>query len=164
MTTAPKAAKSLYGQKFAVSTKGNIVGEGGAKDMANQYRQNITHQAVTVTGTISAEGATVANQRDISLQLKDINGDNVNVVTPIRIVALLNAAGTDFAATGGSTGIAQGAVGKLLAQVAKKMFQALTSATGALTFTYTDTGTEAVYLGIIMPSGDMIVCGNLTNA
>jgi hypothetical protein len=47
----------------------------------------------------------------------------------------------DFVATGGSTGIAIGASGKLLAVVAKKVFKAISTTAGVIALTWTDTGT-----------------------
>lgn len=128
------------------------------------YQTPYTPDAVGATITISAEGASVANQRDITIQFTDAGGNNMDTYVHCQIVAFLNAAGSDFAATGGSTGIAAGASGKILAVVAKKIFRAISNATGELKIIYTDTGTEAVYLGVILPNGEVLVPGALTNA
>ncbi len=146
---------------------GQFLGLGALGELATKVGNTITRwvsPAVIVTGTISAEGATNANQRDITLTVKDRRGNAINYAAMIEVVALLNAGGTDFAATGGSTGIAVGASGKLLAIVAKKLFRGITTTAGVLQLTYVDTGTEAVYLGVRLPNGEVTVIGNLTNA
>lgn len=144
----------FHGRQFGLAEAGNLVANGVP----------LNNPAVQYSATISAEGATVANQRDISIQVKDAEGRNIDYVCEIELVALLNAGGTDYAATGGSTGIAAGAAGKILAQVAKKSFRCLTNAAGLLSVIYTDTGTEAVFLGVKLPNGRLTVAGDLTNA
>ena len=69
MPRFPKLDKSLLGQILGISDRGNLVSAAGGA------QKNITSPCCHVTGTISAEGATVANQRDITLQLRDANGD-----------------------------------------------------------------------------------------
>jgi hypothetical protein len=76
---------------------------------------------------------------------------------------LADANGDAFAATGGSTGIAVGTDGALLPIVAKKLFLAISEADGDIDLTWTDTGTEAAYLAVILPNGKMIVSAALTN-
>lgn len=114
--------------------------------------------------TISAEAATVANQRDISIQLKDANGRNLDEAGVFEIVLFASSAMLDFVATGGSTGIAAGAAGKVQAIVAKKLFRAISDATGLCSVIYTDTGTDAGYLAVRLPNGRVIGGGTITNA
>lgn len=128
---------------------------------------NLTSPIVHVTGTISAEAATAANQRDISLTLRDDQGDPINFAGQVELMTFTTAAMVDFAATGGSTGIAQGSggnTGKILALVAKKVFRAISDVNGVIAVIYTDTGTEAVHLGVRLPNGHVVYIGNLTNA
>lgn len=146
--------RQILGRIFGISEAGNLY--------LNGVQMNTP--AIQYSATISAEGASVANQRDISIQVKDGDGNNIDFVCEIELVALLNSGGTDYAATGGSTGIAAGAAGKILAQVAKKSFRCLTNSSGLLSVIYTDTGTEAVFLGVKLPNGVLSVAGNLTNA
>lgn len=148
------AYHSLYGRKFGVG--GN-----------NQLQSNgidITRSCVDATVTVSAEGATVANQRDITITLKDSNGAAINYAEMVELIVFSSSAMTDFTATGGSTGIAAGASGKILALVAKKVFRAISTTAGALAVIYTDTGTDAAYLGVRLPNGRIVAGGTLTNA
>lgn len=109
-------------------------------------------------------GDETADVRDITIQLKNGLGRNVNYAAEVDIAVLLNAAGTDYAATGGSTGIAIGASGKLQTIIAKKRFKARSNSSGVIALTWTDTGTEAAYLGVILPNGRQVISDPLTNA
>ena len=108
-------------------------------------------------------GAEVANQRAITIQFKDGAGHDINYRLTVTVVVLADANGDAFVATGGSTGIAVGTDGALIALVAKKVFVAISEADGDLDLTWTDTGTEAAYLGLVMPDGRMIISTALTN-
>lgn len=130
--------------------------------MANHV--NLTSPIVNVTGTISAEGATVANQRDISLTLLDDQGDAINFAGMVELIVFSSSAMTDFTATGGSTGIAAGASGKILALAAKKVFRAISTTAGVIAVIYTDTGSDAAYLGVRLPNGEVVGIGTLTTA
>lgn len=141
---------SIEGRKLGQSPEGNLVANG----------IEITREAVDAVITIGAENA---NVRAISVQLKDANAKNIAYAEQFEIVMFANAAGTDFVATGGSTGVAQGAKGKILAQVAKKLFRAISDTTGLLEVTYTDTGTDVGFFGVRLPSGRVIVGGAVTN-
>lgn len=154
MTTQPRALKSIFGRRLGVGAYGQLVAHG----------INISQPAVDATISISAEGATVANQRDITITLKDAQGNALDYAENFEIVMYLSSAMTDFMATGGSTGIAAGASGKLLAVVAKKVFKGITTTAGVCQVIYTDTGTEAGYLAIALPNGRVIGGGLVTNA
>lgn len=108
-------------------------------------------------------GAENANVRNITIQLKNRLGRNINYAAEVDVVVLLDAAGVDYVATGGSTGIAIGASGKLQAVVAKKRFKARSTTAGVIALTWTDTGTEAAYLGVVLPNGKQVVSAALTN-
>lgn len=103
------------------------------------------------------------NVRAITIQLKKANGDDVASVQPVLIVMFTTAAMTAFATTGGSTGIAIGTDGALLALVAKKVFIATCEADGDIDLTWTDTGTEGVALAVILPTGKVIVSEAFAN-
>lgn len=121
-------------------------------------------QVADATITVSAEGATQANQRDITIQLKDEHGNDVARKTPIFACLLLDANGDAFAATGGTTGIAIGTDGALLALVAKKAWILWCEADGDIDLTWVDTGTEAAYLCLMLPNGKRVISAALTNA
>lgn len=132
--------------------------------VSNGYRLN--HPGIVCDATISAEGATVSNQRDISIALKDSKGAAVGYAT-VEIIVFADAAGAAITTTGGSTGIAEAGtpVGKILATlVAKKVFLCRTSSAGLLNLIYTDVGTDVAFLGIRLPNGITHVIGELTCA
>jgi hypothetical protein len=96
--------------------------------------------------------------------LKDADGKDINYVEEVDIVVFLNAARTAYVVTGGSTGIAIGTDGALQTIVAKKVFRATSEADGDIDLTWTDTGTEAAYLGVKLPNGRYVMSSALTNA
>ena len=152
--TAKSPTKSILGKRLGLGGYGNLVANG----------IDVTAKAVTASITISAEGATVANQRDITITLKDANGDAIDYAENFEIRLYLSAAMTAFVVTGGSTGIAAGASGAILAVVAKKIFRAITTTAGVCQVIYTDTGTEAGYLAVALPNGVVVGGGLVTNA
>jgi hypothetical protein len=110
--------------------------------------------------TVSAE---VSNVRTIAIQLKDGTGADIAARQAVRIAVFADANGDAFAATGGSTGIAIGTDGALVPIVAKKLFEVVSEADGDIDLTWTDTGTEAAFLGIILPNGKLVMSTALTN-
>ena len=116
----------------------------------------VTNAAITV----GAQNETV---RDIAIQLKDGRGRDIAMPAAVDIAVFADANGDAFAATGGSTGIAIGADGALVSVVAKKLFKAVSEADGDIDLTWTDTGTEVAYLGVILPNGKIVMSAALTN-
>ena len=109
-------------------------------------------------------GAEVGNARAIAIQFKDGPGNDINYRLALLVLVLADANGDAFVGTGGTTGIAIGTDGALIALVAKKVFLAISEADGDLDLTWTDTGTEAAYLGLMMPNGRLIISSALTNS
>lgn len=145
---------SIHGRRLAIGDKDQLVSRG----------IDISRPCVDATITVSAEGATTANTRDITIQLKDAHGNDINYVETFEIIMFLNAEKTAFVVTGGSTGIVIGTDGALLAVVAKKYFLATSEADGDWDGTWLDTGTEAAYLGVRLPNGRIVMSAALTNA
>lgn len=138
------AMKTLEGSDLGLSPAGVIVVNG----------TRVTQQATQATVTVGDESA---NARAITIQLKDAFGRNVTRPHTVEVFVFADAAGLDITATGGSTGIAIGASGKILTTVtAKKRFTCRTTATGLLTLTYTDTGTDVAFLGVQLPNGTIV--------
>lgn len=142
---------SLHGRRLGLSREGNLVGNGIALSPA------------CVDATISV-GAESTNVRAITIQLLDANGNDIDYVETVEIIAFTDATMTAFATTGGSTGIAIGTDGALLAVVAKKYFIATSEADGDIDLTWTDTGTEQVAIGVRLPSGRVVVSSAFANA
>jgi len=126
-------------------------------NILNVYRSRLADATITV-------GAENTNVRAITIQLKDENGVDLATRAAVLAVLLLDANGDAFAATGGSTGIAIGTDGALLALVAKKAWVLISEADGDIDLTWTDTGTEAAYLALLMPNGRLVISAALTNA
>ena len=123
----------------------------------------VLDNAGSVAGATIVVGAEDTNVRAITVQLTDASGADIASRQAVQIAVLADANGDAFAATGGSTGIAIGTDGALLAVVAKKLFMAISEADGDIDLTWTDTGTEAAYLAVILPNGKMVISAALTN-
>lgn len=113
------------------------------------------------TITVGAESSDV---RAITIQLTDGSGRDVTTRQCVILAVMLDANPDAFAVTGGSTGIAIGTDGCLLALVAKKVFLAWSEADGDIDLTWTDTGTEAAFLHVITLDGVTVASAALTNA
>lgn len=118
--------------------------------------------AGAVASAVITVAAEVSNVRAISVQLNDATGAAVTTRRVVQVAVLADANGDAFVATGGSTGIAIGTDGALLAIVAKKLFLAISEANGHIDLTWTDTGTEAAFLGVIV-SGKLFIGATMAN-
>ena len=123
--------------------------------------QQISRECVNATITVSAEDT---NVRDIAIQLKDAYGNDITYAETVEVVMFLTADKLAFVTTGGSTGIEIGTDGALLPIVAKKLFIATSEIDGDIDLTWTDTGTEAAFLGLRLPNGRIIISDALANA
>lgn len=158
MTTQPRTYKSIMGKRIGLGAYGQLASQTPTAIL------DISPKCVDASITVSAEGTPGADQRAITITLKDVHGNAIDYAETVDIIMLLNTGGTDFVATGGSTGIAIGASGKLLTIVAKKAFKAISTTAGVIALTWTDTGTEAAFLGLYLPGGQRIVSSTLQNA
>ena len=140
-----------------------------SEGFANFHR---TPGATNINGTFELNGradlATITlaapsgNDRDITIQLKDADGDNVIAPQSVELHVFVDAAGLDWATTGGSTGIVDNGGGAILPIVANKSFYARSTAAGVLDLRWTDTGSEVAFLGIGLPSGRVVISAALT--
>jgi hypothetical protein len=144
------------------SVKGRRLGLGNKNQLISNSIE-ISRPCVNATITVSAEGATVANRRDITIQLLDADGKDIDYVEEVGIVMFLDAGRLAYVVTGGSTGIAIGTDGALSTIVAKKVFRATSEADGDIDLTWTDTGTEVAFLGLKLPNGRYVMSSALTN-
>jgi len=143
---------SVHGRKLGISTVGNLVAQGLA----------ITSPAADVSITVSAEGASVANRREITIQFKDANGKDLAERATALLLLLGDANGDTFATGTGSTGIAVGTDGAIEA-LSTKCWIARSEADGDLDLTWLDTGTQVAFLGVLLPTGRLVVSSALTN-
>jgi hypothetical protein len=143
--------KSIHGRKLGIGDKNQLISNG----------IEITRPCVDATITIGDEAT---DARAITIQLRDANGKAIDYAEYFEIVMFSSSAMTDFVATGGSTGLAAGASGKLQAVIAKKLFRAISTTAGLWAGTYTDTGSDAGYLAVRLPNGRVVAGGTVTNA
>ena len=147
----PEVQYDFAGRRAGLSVVGNIVGNG----------LDLTAVAVGATITIGAESTDV---RNITIQLTDANGANLAERASFILGVYSSAAGTTFASTGGSTGVAGAVANTTLTLSAKKLFYCTTTATGGWTGTWTDTATETFALGVQLPSGRTVMSTAQANA
>lgn len=145
---------SVHGRRLGLGAQNQLISNG----------IEISRPCVDATITVGAEGASVANQRAITIQLKDADGEDINYVEEVELVLFLTADRLAYVVTGGSTGIAIGTDGALQTIVAKKVFRATSEVDGDIDLTWTDTGTEAAFLGVRLPNGRYVMSSALTNA
>lgn len=140
---------SVRGRKLSTTKTGNLSG----------LDKRITHPCVDATITVGAEST---NVRVITIQLLDAYGEDITEVTPFEIHVFSAADGLQYA-TGGSTGVAIGTDGELLAVVAKLIFACTSEADGDWDGTWTDTGTESVSIAVKLPNGNMVASTAFAN-
>lgn len=141
---------SIHGKRFGLGAQNQLI--------SNEIE--ISRPCVDASIAVSAE---TTNVRTITIQLKDAKGADINYVETVELILFLTADKLAFVVTGGSTGIAIGTDGALLAVVAKKYFLATSEADGDIDLTWTDTGTEAAFLGLRLPNGRIVMSAALAN-
>jgi len=146
-------SKSLHGRVLVLDT---------IKNNLKSNEIDITQPCADASITIGAEST--ANARIVTIQLKDSNGSDIDYVEQVGITVYTSSAKTAFAVTGGSTGLAAGTDGALLAVVAKKFFLATSESDGDIDLAYTDTATETVCIGINLPTGRIVTSSAFANA
>lgn len=149
-----KPLHSIQGKKLQIGQNG--------QPFSN--RVPLAPECADVDITVSAEGTPGANQRTLTMQFKDANGDDMTVPVIFDLVVFADAT-LQALATGGSTGIAAGTDGAILqTKVAKLQFLCVTEADGDADFTWTDTGTESVVVGVQLPNGRWVFTDAFANA
>jgi len=135
---------------------------------ATKIAANFASLATLTDGIVADATITVGDEandiRAITIQLLDADGNDIASVQSVWIAVFASAAATAFATTGGSTGLAIGSDGALLAVVAKKLFLATCEADGDIDLTWTDTQTESVSVAVILPNGKIVASEAFANA
>lgn len=146
-----EALTTIHGRELGLTKQNNLSSKG----------IDITHVCADASILVGAEST---NVRAITIQLKDANGDDLTTVEQVGIYMFTSSARTAYVVTGGSTGIAIGTDGALQTILAKKVFTATCEADGDIDLTWTDTGSEAASLGLLLPSGRFIQTAAITNS
>ncbi len=133
---------SIHGRRLGIGQSGELV--------SNEIRATSPAVGCTIAVTVTS-----TSPRPITLQITDVNGAALAEITQIMITVYTTSAMTALS-TGGSTGLAA-SVGLLTALVAKKIFWANTNTSGAMTLSWTDTGTDAAILVVTLPNGNYVI-------
>lgn len=149
---AGQLLKSIRGRLFGLTAKGGLV----------TNENLISSESVKAVITVGAE---VSDVRPITIQLQDGNSNNIANAEVLKVYLFSTIAHTALVTTGGSTGIAIGANGAILRTItAKKQFEVVTNAAGLISLTWTDTGTEAFVIGVLLPTGVWEYSASFANA
>lgn len=140
----PSVVTEIYGGKLGLGHDGELISNG----------LQVTSPCVDASVTVGDESA---NARAITIQLKDANGRDIDYVESVEIHVFADNGRLAYTTTGGTTGIAIGTDGALLALVAKKIFVATSEADGDIDLTYTDTGTDVAFIGVKLPNGRFVM-------
>lgn len=154
-TVAPtfNGLKSLLGRLLTRANQGNLGFGFGAAAIP------ITNPCCRASIAVSDEST---NVRTLTIQLQDALGNDINYVETVKVAVFSDATRTAFA-TGGSTGLAIGTDGALLAIVAKKLFIVTSESDGDIDLTWTDTGTESVSVALYLPNGNVVTTAAFAN-
>lgn len=140
---------SIEGKELGISHKRELVSN----------KIVISPECADASITIGSENA---NVRAITIQLKRADGKDISSPAMVDLFVFADSGMAAFG-TGGTTGIAIGTDGAALTIVAKKHFVLTSESDGDIDLTWTDTGTEAVYFGLRLPTGRIVmsaVCAN----
>lgn len=146
------------------SIAGRQFGLGFQKELLSNGKQ-ISRPAVDATVTVSDEGATTANVRDITIQLLDADGKDIDYIELVEILIVDSADLTTLAAPSPSTGLATDGDGALMQVVQHNLYLASSETDGDIALKWTDTGTAAAFIHVRLPSGAWVSGSQaLTNA
>ncbi len=144
--------KSIHGRQLGLGENNELQSNG----------IDISMPCVDATVTVGNEAA---NVRAITVQLKDSNGDDIAYVETVEVILFSAAAKTGLTASSPSTGLEIGTDGALLQVVQHVLYLATSEADGDIDLTWTDTGSEAAWIGVRLPSGRIVMGSQaLTNA
>lgn len=156
MSDAFPALRPITNQARGLGQRGELAHlvEGSVRQLSSPA----TYATITI-------GDETANVRAITIQLYDANGDERDQSDIVQLFVAADADGLALASTGGSTGIEAGTDGAILdTPLAKKIFVLSSETDGDIDLTWTDTGTEAVYLILVLPNGNRITSAVVQNA
>ena len=132
-------------------------------DASNELLSGLTAttgqlNALPVNGTVTSH-AGASNVSTITVQLKDTNGTNLTYATAVDVYLSDAAAGGALTGTAPSSGFTAATTGGIISNLAtsKEAIRCLTSATGQLVLSLTDTGKHAYYVVVVTAAGVSII-------
>lgn len=111
-----------------------------------------------------AVGAEAVNAITVTVQLKDSANANVAARYAVKAYLSTDAEGDNVAAVAPTGGVAAGANGVVIEEIADKSFVLVTNATGEVDVVITDAGAPTFYLILVMPDGSLVASGAITFA
>lgn len=116
----------------------------------------------SIMGASFSIGAEDTNAIVVSIQLKNEHGDDLSSVQGVWVGIFADANGTAFNANDYT--IAAGTDGALVEVVADKLLFCTCEADGDLDISLTIAGAKTCYLGVILPSGKIVMSSVVTHA
>jgi hypothetical protein len=131
---------------------------GRIDDAYNPYYSNAVARATFTVGTEATDVITVA------VQLKDRNSNDIGERVKVGWFLSDDANGDSLVATAASGGVAAGTDGWVSSDVTGKRGIAVSESDGDIDIAITHSGAKVCYLGLIMPSGNVVMSGAVTFA
>lgn len=143
--------KSIMGRQFGLGPAGQLNAQG----------IDITRPCADASITVGDESA---NVRAITIQLKDVNGDDIDYIEAVWGILTTTATLAGLAAPAPSTGLAIGTDGASMTVKAHNLYLLTSESDGDIDLTWTETGAVVAYLHLLLPTGRIITSDALTNA
>ena len=133
--------------------------------LVNAINETLGHivvdDAVITIGTEGTEGADIIR---VSVQLKNVIGDDTAVSSSVFAYLSDDVDGSSLVATEPDGGWVIGSVGLLVPLITNKTAQFISDGTGLFNIDITESGVKTVYLVIVLPSGVLKISSAITFA
>lgn len=162
-TYQPKVYRKQGGDELVVASGGKITVESGG-EIEFQSGSILDEKAglASVSFTIGSE--TGGNTRNVSVQLKDANGNDLAVRSNLLMYLSDDANGDSIAGTAPSGGWAIGTDGLLIPVVANKAAFLVSEADGDIDINIVEAAGATWYLIAVLPNGKLSASGAITFA
>ena len=111
--------------------------------------------------TIGSENTDVIN---VSVQLKDLTGNNIAIVAGVQIYLSDNSNGSSLSASSPSGGIAIGTNGILLPIITDKYATVISTSSGVFDINITEITAKTFYVVVLLPLGKLVISSAVTFA
>lgn len=102
-----------------------------------------------------------SNTFAVTIQLLDYAGNDLTVPASVLCYVASDSAGLDSSDLTSEITITSGGDGSTFVVLAKYAWQLISEADGDIAIDVTDTGTDTLYLVLVMPNGKLVVSGAL---